>query len=223
MLIRITALVLAVALFMAERPSSAADQPAGLTHNGSTVSEAQVPAQEAGIVVSINVKKGQFVKKGDLVAQIDDAIPQAEKRRATADHNAAKEKAESDIEIRYATVAAKVAEIEYKKSKEAYDTERNSVPFVDVKRLEVAWQRALLQIERLRVEQRVNKLTVDAKTAEVEAAEEAIRHRQIKAPFDGIVVDVTPQEGEWVKQGETVMRIVRLDRGQVESAAASPH
>ena len=196
----------------AARTSSAADQPPVLT----TIGEAKVPAQEAGVVVSINVKKGQFVKKGDLIAQIDDAISQAEKRKAMADRNAAKEKADSDSDIRYATAAAEVAKYEYLKNKEAYDTDKNSVPWVEVKRLELAWQRAIFQIEKSRVEQRVNKLTVDAKAAEVEAAEEAIRHRQIKAPLDGIVVDITPHEGEWVKPGDTVMHIVRLDRLQVE-------
>jgi multidrug efflux pump subunit AcrA (membrane-fusion protein) len=217
MLIRIAAFVFALALFVTARPLSAADQPPVLTHClVSTISEAKVPAQEAGVVVSINVKKGQFVKKGDVVAQIDDAIPQAEKRKATADHDAATEKANSDTHIKHATAAAGVAEFEYRKNKEAYDTEKNSVPWVEVKRLELAWTRALFQIEQAHVDQRVDKLTANARGAEVDAAEESIRQRQIKAPLDGIVVEITPHEGEWVKQGDTVMHIVRLDRLQVE-------
>ena len=68
------------------------------------------------------------------VAPRQDAIPRAEKRKATADHNAAKEKAESDINIRYATAAAEVARYTYLKNKEAYDTVKNSVPWVEVMR-----------------------------------------------------------------------------------------
>ena len=121
------------------------------------------------------VKEGQIVKKGDLSPQIDDAIPQAEKRKATAERNAAKEKADSDVDIRYATAAADVAKYEYLKNKEAYDTVKNAVPWVEVKRLELAWQRAVLQIEQSQVERRINKLTVETKAAEVDAAEEGIR------------------------------------------------
>ena len=150
------------------------------------------------------------------IAVIDDAIPQAEKRKATAERNAAKEKADSDVDIRYAAAAADVAKYEYLKNKEAYDTVKNAVPWVEVKRLELAWQRALLQIEQSNVERRINKLTVETKAAEMDAAEEGIRHRQIKSPLDGVVVQVTQHEGEWVKPGDMIMHIVRMDRLRVE-------
>jgi len=217
MLIRLTAILCALAALVVARPTSAADQPPVLTHClVSTISEAQVPAQEAGVVVSINVKKGQLVKKGDVIAQMDDAIPQAEKKKAAAERAAAQEKADSDVNIKYSTAAAGVAEFTYRKNKEAFDSVKNSVPWVEVKRLELDWQRALFQIQQAHIDQRVDKLTANAKSAEVDAAEESIRHRQIKAPLDGIVVDITPHEGEWVKPGDTVMHIVRLDRLQVE-------
>jgi multidrug efflux pump subunit AcrA (membrane-fusion protein) len=214
---KLTAIVVAFAAAVTVRQSFAADETPVLTHClVSLVDEAQVPAQEAGVMVSLKAKEGQIVKKGEVLAVVDDAIPQAEKRKATAERNAAKEKADSDVDIRYAAAAADVAKYEYLKNKEAYDTVKNAVPWVEVKRLELAWQRALLQIEQSNVERRINKLTVETKAAEMDAAEEGIRHRQIKSPLDGIVVQVTPHEGEWVKPGDTIMRIVRMDRLRVE-------
>jgi macrolide-specific efflux system membrane fusion protein len=219
MSIRLTAALFALAAILIARTSSAADQPPVLTHClVSAIDEAQVPAQEAGVVVSIKAKEGQYVKKGDVIAQIDDAIPQAEKRKAAADRNAAKEKADSDIDVRYATKAAEVAKYTYLKNKDAFDAVKNSVPFVEVKRLELDWQRALLQIEQSQVEQRIAKFTVETKAADLDAADEAIRHRQIKAPQDGIVVEIVPHEGEWVKPGDTVMHIVRMDRLYVKGS-----
>ncbi len=204
-------------VLLAGRSLAAADQPPTLTHcDVSLIEEADVPAQEAGVIVDIKVKPGQIVKKGELVATIDDAIPRAEKRKATADHTAAKEKADSDVDIRYAIAAAGVAEYEYKKNLEAYNTVKNSVPWVEVKRLELAWQRAILQKEQADVEHRINKMTVETKAAELDAAEEGIRHRQIKSPLDGVVLEVTPHSGEWVKPGDKILRVVRMDRVRVE-------
>jgi multidrug efflux pump subunit AcrA (membrane-fusion protein) len=217
MQIRVTALLCAFAAIVAARPVSAADQPPVLNHClVSPKQEAQVPAQEAGVVVSIKVTEGEFVKKGDILAQIDDTIPQAEKKKAAAEQAAATEKANSDVNIKYSTAAAGVAEFTYRKNKEAFDRVRDSVPWVEVKRMELEWQRALFQIEQAHVDQRVDKLTANAKGAEVDAAEESIRHRQIRAPQDGIVTEIMPHEGEWVKPGDTVMHIVRMDRLRVE-------
>jgi multidrug efflux pump subunit AcrA (membrane-fusion protein) len=214
---RLIALLCAFAAVLIARQSLAADQPPVLTHClVSPKQEAQVPAQEAGVIVSIKVTEGQFVKKGDILAQIDDTIPQAEKKKAAAEQAAATEKANSDVNIKYATAAAGVAEFTYRKNKEAFDNVKNSVPWVEIKRLELDWTRALFQIEQAHVDQRVDKLTANAKGAEVDAAEESIRHRQIRAPQDGIVTEIIPHEGEWVKPGDTVMHIVRMDRLRVE-------
>ena len=38
----------------------------------------QVPAQEAGVLVKIPVREGQQVADGDLLAQIDDIMPQTQ-------------------------------------------------------------------------------------------------------------------------------------------------
>lgn len=220
MRIQLTAVLFASAAALFVGPSIAADradQTPVLSHcDVSPVDEAEVPAQEAGVIASIKATPGQIVKKGELIAVVDDAIPQAEKRKAMAERNAAKEKADSDVDIRYATAAADVAKYEYLKNKEAWDTVKNAVPWVEVKRLELAWQRAVLQIEQSNVERRINKLTVETKAAEMDAAEEGIRHRQIKSPLDGVVVQVTQHEGEWVKPGDTIMHIVRMDRLRVE-------
>jgi macrolide-specific efflux system membrane fusion protein len=220
MSIRLAAVFCTLAAILVARPAPAADQPPVLTHCLVSVTdrngEAQVPAQEGGVIVSINVRKGQFVRKGEVVAQIDDTIPQAEKKKAAAERDAAQEKANSNVNINYSTAAAGVAQYTYERNKQAYDKVPNSVAYVEVKRLELDWERAKFQIEQAHIDQRVDKLTANAKGAEVDAAEESIRHRQIKAPLDGIVVDITPHEGEWVKPGDTVMHIVRLDRLQVE-------
>ena len=59
-------------------------------------------------------------------------------------------------------------------------------------------------------------MSADVHQATVAAAEENIERRKIVAPFDGVVVDVLRQRGEWVDTGEPVLRLIRLDRVRVE-------
>jgi multidrug efflux pump subunit AcrA (membrane-fusion protein) len=193
----------------------------------SLIQEAQIPAQEQGVITILKVREGQAVKKGEVIAQIDDAIPQAERRKALAEEKAAQEKAASDVDIRYATAASGVAKFEYLKNVEANQRAKGAVSEVEVQRSKLAWDRAVLQIEQSQLEQHINKLTADTKSAEVEATDEAIRHRQIRSPLDGVIVQLIPHEGEWMKPGDTIARVLRLDRLQVEgflnTAEYAPH
>ena len=182
----------------------------------SLIDEADVPAQEAGVIVAMQVKDGQKVAKGDLLARIDDVQAQCEKRKAQAEQASAAEKATNDIDVRYAEKAAGVAYFEWQKSLDAFKKVPGSVVLVDLNRLELAYQRAMLQIEQAKLEQHLAKFTADEKGAEADAAEEAIRRRQIKAPLDGVVSQVTPHLGEWVKPGDSVAHVLRMDRLQVE-------
>jgi multidrug resistance efflux pump len=182
----------------------------------SLIDESQAPAQEPGVIVQFKAREGQTVKKGDLLAQIDDAQPQLDRRKAVADQQSATEKAHNDIDVRYAKAAADVAWVEYEKSLDAARRVPGSVVEVELNRLKLTHRRAELQIEQAELEQRLAGFTVDEKGAEVGAADEAIRRRQIRAPLDGVLVQVIPHVGEWVKPGDAVCRIVRMDRLRVE-------
>jgi multidrug efflux pump subunit AcrA (membrane-fusion protein) len=40
--------------------------------------------------------------------------------------------------------------------------------------------------------------------------------REVKSPIDGVIVERLKSKGEWVQPGETILKIVRLDRLRVE-------
>jgi multidrug efflux pump subunit AcrA (membrane-fusion protein) len=182
----------------------------------SAIDDTQVSAKEAGVITSISVKEGQLVSNGDLLAQIDDAQPQMEKRKAMAEKKAAEAKANSDVEKRYDTAAAEVAKYGYLKKKEANDRVPGAVSGPELQEARLQWTGAVLKCEQADLEALIARLTVDDKQAEVDAADEAIRRRQIRSPQDGVVEEIVPHVGEWVKPGDSVIRIVRIDRLQVE-------
>ena len=43
------------------------------------------------------------------------------------------------------------------------------------------------------------------------------RTAAIKSPLDGVVVEINQRPGEWVEPGETMFRVVRIDRLRVEA------
>ncbi len=203
----------------ANSPSMGSGSPATVTIDHCEVrldEEAQVPAQEAGVLTKINVREGDQVQLNALLAQIDDAQAQKQRKNALAEFNGASEKSNSDIDVRYASAAYEVAKFEYLRILEA--NKKTSLAFSDVEVAEkkFAADKANLAIEQAGKQHLVDGFTSEAKQAEVELADESIKRRQITAPIDGVVQKIYAHIGEWVKPGDTVARILRVDRLRVE-------
>ncbi len=178
--------------------------------------DAHVPAQEAGVLTAIKVREGQSVKAGDLLIQIDDMQAQQQLKNAIAEWKAADMKAKDDIEARYAKKAAEVAEFTYLKQKQSADKVPGAVTEVDLQKYKLDWQKDVLQIEKAQKDQMLDAYTADGKKAEADLAAEGVHRRQIIAPIDGIVQQIGRSLGDWVKPGDDVLRIMRLDRLSVE-------
>jgi macrolide-specific efflux system membrane fusion protein len=182
----------------------------------SLVEEAKVPAREGGVLVSLGIREGDVVERNDVIAKIDDDQAQMEKRRAQSDHDQAKARAQSDVDIRYSIAAEEVAEAEHQKALESHSKVPNSVTEVERERLRLNHKKGELQIEQAQLEQQMNKLAATSKGVELEAAENAIERRLIKSPLAGVVVQIFPHEGEWMQPGDPLAHVVRTDKLRVE-------
>jgi len=178
----------------------------------SLIEEREVPAGEAGTIMALEAREGMLVKEGTVLGKVDDREATAQKRIKLFEYQAAKEQAENDVDIRYATEASQVAYFTWQKHVEANRTQAKTTPEVELKRLELDYRRAVLQIEKARRDQKVAKSTMDMKGAEVHAADLNIQRRLIRSPIDGTVVKVPRRVGEWAGPGDTVLRIMRFDR-----------
>lgn len=180
------------------------------------VEQADIPAQEAGVIAELKVVEGAEVRAGDLLAKIDDRRAQIDKRLAADEYNSAREKADNDINLRYSTAAADVAEAAYQAALDANSRVANSVAASEVRKLKLEHRRALLQIEQSRLEQSTMGHEASAAAGKVEAADDNIKRRRITSPINGVVVEVRRNLGEWVQPGDVVLHVVRLDRLRVE-------
>ncbi|MBX3434741.1 MAG: HlyD family efflux transporter periplasmic adaptor subunit [Pirellulales bacterium] len=183
-------------------------------HTSGTVEFVQtvkIPAEEAGVIRLLPVREGSRVQAGELLAQIDDRQAQAARKVAESKRNAARKRAEDDIELRYADAAGDVARADWDRDVEANKAVPKSVPEIQLRQKKLVWQKALLQYEKAQNDRVLAGMDADAYEAELEAANVAVERRTIRAPFDGEVQILYAHEAEWANPGDPVLQLVRLD------------
>lgn len=189
--------------------------------------DVQIPANQSGVLVEMVAKRGMQVlapqknKQGKLVgalmARIDDRNQKKAALVAYSQYLVAHKEAASTVNERFSKKSAEVAEAELEKANEANRTGgRNVVSDSEVRRLQLALERAVLQIEQSQLDQEIAVLTESVRKEEYQAALENIEERSIRAPFAGVVEDIYRQKGEYVREGDPVMRLFRLDELRVQ-------
>jgi multidrug efflux pump subunit AcrA (membrane-fusion protein) len=177
--------------------------------------EVQVPAQEPGVLVKIPVREGQQVTRDELLAQIDDVLPQRQYDVARFKLEVAKKQARDRIEYDFAKAGYDVAVAKLQRSLKSVAMTPKSVSedVIDEQRLEK--EKFRLSIEKAQKDLDVNVLQQQVSEAELRAAAATVERHRLLAPLDAEVIELSRREGEWVQAGETVMRLVRMDRLRV--------
>ena len=188
--------------------------------------DVQIPAQQSGVLVSVIATRGMQVPApqvnsqgktvGVLLAQLDSAKELAAARVAWTQYQVAHEEANNDVNERFSKKSAEVAKAELEKAIVANRGGGRVVSDTEVQRLKLAYERAILQIEQSQLDEKIAKHTESVRKEEYQAALENIEERAIRAPFAGVVEDVYRQKGEYVREGDPVMRLIRLDELRVE-------
>ena len=112
---------------------------------------------------------------------------------------------------------------ELKRASESMEKYKKSVSATELDRLRLEAERAALQVEQARQELKIAGFTLRLKQNEVDYAAWTLDRLRIKSPLDGMVVEANQRPGEWVEPGETMFRIVRIDRLRVEAFVDARH
>jgi RND family efflux transporter MFP subunit len=185
--------------------------------------EAEVPAQEPGVVTDVAAREGQRVKQGELLAQIDDQVARLAAEAAKAQYEIARAKALNDVRIRYAKKALEVSEAELRRSTESIERFAKSVSQSQLDVEELTVQRNRLEAEQAAHEQQLATLEMGAKENELAAARAQVMRRRIVAPFSGVVVQVYVRKGEWVEPGQQALRIINVEKLKAEGFVPAAH
>jgi multidrug resistance efflux pump len=179
--------------------------------------EVEIPAQKEGVLTEMAVVEGSAVKKGAIIAVIDDREARAAVKVAEFSVQAADKRASDDIEARFAAKSADVAKVDWERDLEANRRAPGAVPDIEVQQKKLMWEKSKLQMEKAQNDQVLASLDANVKRAELEAAEVALKKRSIYAPFDGEVVKLHREKSEWVNPGDPLLTLMRFDKLYVEA------
>ena len=182
----------------------------------SLIEEAEVPAQEAGKLESINVRRGT-AGGGRRVAGPD-------RRRRGEDRvgggelavGGGRREGRQRHQPSLLGAAAKVAEAEYESALAVNERRPGTVPQMELNRLKLVWDKSVLQIEQAQEDQKVLGLEARVREAELDAAKAEVARRQICSPLSGVVEKLHLHAGEWVKPGDPTFHVVGMDRLRIE-------
>lgn len=181
-------------------------------------SEGQLLINEDGSTKRQILRRGLVVRKGDVLGkQQDDELVQ-ERIVAEQELLVAEKEAEKTLEVEVAEAAARVAQASYKRADSLNRDMPGAVSPEEVQEKYYDWIRASKSIEKAKYDLEVNQEKVKVAKARVSAADVQIRNRKFFSPIDGVIDDVYQNEGQWLREGDQVLRIIRLDKVQVTGA-----
>ncbi|MHC5024686.1 MAG: efflux RND transporter periplasmic adaptor subunit [Planctomycetota bacterium] len=152
-----------------------------------------VAAREPGLVLRREVEEGQRVQEGDVLAELDARRLELSLRQI-----------EADAEVARAILDERTAELE--QSQRDLELLQASYERGAANPRELRDAEAALRVATARRDQSTRLLGVTNTRAEL--LELRIDDMKIRAPFDGIVVSIDVEQGEWVGEGETVLELV---------------
>lgn len=183
-----------------------------------TLSEqVEAPARSEGPLVELAVEEGQRVRLGETVARIDSRPSGMLADSARIELDKARHEAENDLPERLAEKKLALARQELGRVTDQVEQVGGVVSDSEVKRKQLAYDEAQLQLEHARRNRRAAALEVEAAAARLRQAELAVEQCRVPSILTGEVVQVLRRPGEWVRPGDSIVRLVRTDRLRVEA------
>ena len=180
------------------------------------IEQADVPARDPGVIETVSVTEGDVVQKGDTLVQLDTVETRLDVGRAKLELSIAQQESKNDVDVRFAEKSLEVAAAELQRALDSVEDYPKSVSDTELDRLKLTAERTRLEIEQAKHVLAVAELNAELAQNALETAESKLDRQTVRAPIDGVVVQVYRRSGEWVEPGQQVVRILRMDRLRVE-------
>ncbi len=180
------------------------------------VSTAQVAARTIGTVLQVAVREGDTVKRGQVLAQLDE-------RELASRRNAAQAGAQgATAGVAQATKALAAAQAQADVMKKTYDRyaylkEQKSISPQEFDEITAKQQAAQANLEQARAGLRQAEAGASQAEAEARAAQEVASYARVVAPFDGRVIRRTVEPGSLVSPGVPLFIVEDTSRYQLEA------
>ena len=178
----------------------------------------------SGKVISVGPREGDYVRKGQVLAQIDPYDFELSLRIAEAQKNSAHanlEKVTTSYRpeaLEQARVAYERSEDEYRRMKMMYDA--NSLAPNDFLKFKATYETAKEGYEQAKAggqkeDKQLARATYDEASTRVQVAAKALSDATLRAPISGYIAKRSIEPGDTASAGRPVFEIVQLDTVEV--------
>ena len=157
-------------------------------------------SQQYGLVEKINVKRGDSVKVGAILVELDSAVEKAQ-------YDFYMLQADTSLQMSAAQQEHQLAEVRFARAKDIFAKGGGNK----------------FEVEETEADAAVKRITIDIRKREGEIALAQARSQQaridqmrIKSPVEGIVSEIHFKEGEIVDQNKAVIEVAQLDPLYIE-------
>lgn len=171
-----------------------------------------LPAEQSGVLVELNVSPGQTVTVGQLIAKVKDESLSQKLEHARLEHELSKMAAESKVDLLYSQKSYDVAVSELRRSENANLRVPNSVPVAKLEKQGLEKDRTELKLEQARRDLEMAAYRTRLTSSSIKMAQADLAKTKVTAPMSGLVVAVEKRVGEWVDVSNVVCKLVRTDR-----------
>jgi HlyD family secretion protein len=176
-----------------------------------------VKAKTSGSIAELLVREGSHVRKGELLASLENAVASFELKRGSADLSAAQALGAKDapqlaaLEAQAGGVRAELraAQAELDRTQRLY--EGGGLPQADLDRARARVEQLLGSLQANQAQQRTLRIDLSAgvarQAAQVQALASRVSDSEVRAPLDGVVLDRHVEPGEVVSVNQPLFLV----------------
>lgn len=184
-----------------------------------SINDIEVPAMVKGFIKELNVEEGDYIEANKIITQLDVRSITNELESARIRLANAERQSKDNTPVDYAQASFEVAKSEYQR--ELGLSRKGSSTPQELERKQLAMRQAELQYDRSVEQKAIDGGAVKLEDQAVAQVQDLLDRHSIRAPFSGEIVKISNRVGEYVQEGETVVRLVDSSRVKVEGRVNS--
>lgn len=171
----------------------------------SALKQVQVGAQASGQIKVLNVKLGDTVKKGDMIAEIDSLTQENKLKESEASLDNYK------AQLKAKQLAAKRSKLYYDRQVNMFKSDATSKENVENAQVDLA----IADADVFQIETQIKQALLAVDTAKLD-----LGYTKIAAPIDGVIVSIPVEAGQTVNSNQTtptIVEIAQLDKMSIKA------
>jgi multidrug resistance efflux pump len=182
-----------------------------------------VPSEVSGLLGEVLVEAGQRVAQGEVLMAVRDNQAQQAVRETRQQALMAGMRADSNLAIIEAEKTLAVASNELNRVLGSNERFANTYTVNEVDRCRLTFERSEIHVLQARLEQQLRQGEFELAEIRHEMATEQLRRHRVLAPWDGWVVSVEAQLGQWVEPGMKLLQLVDTSMLRIEGFIGVEH